>query len=339
MTNKNTQDLLTAQTDHVDPTLLAYQRKQTITSAAFKELENIVTTQFTWENLPDDVPIDYIERSLFYNQSVLAFKDPVMGLMFGTGTASGINHYGMPTTYELVSPSLQTLNMKTKYEIGKDSVMLRGEDSMFAQTSSTTMAFNPANLSGMGNYMTNYQIVMLYASLMERGRSIQQSNLDGLAQPYVVAVDGGNETRAKLIMNKILNNEPIIFDTEEAQGQTVQDMISIMSLDPKYYVNDLEDYYKNMRNSALTFFGIDNFDTDKKERSLTGEINANNMQIALAFANRLRYREEFADKVNKMFGTDIKVYATIDKGDSDEQVYDNISRTVPRRDDSEERDI
>ena len=54
-----------------------------------------------------------------------------------------------------------------------------------------------------------------------------------------------------------------------------------------------------------------NSTVEKKERLLVDETNANNAYIEMSLDLGLKQRQYAADKINAMFGTNIKVVATI----------------------------
>ena len=60
-------------------------------------------------------------------------------------------------------------------------------------------------------------------------------------------------------------------------------------------------------NEALTFLGINNANTDKKERLITDEVRANDEQLYIARQIMLNARKQACDEINKMFGLNIDV--------------------------------
>ena len=60
-------------------------------------------------------------------------------------------------------------------------------------------------------------------------------------------------------------------------------------------------------NEALTFLGINNANTDKKERLITDEVKANDEQLYVARQVMLNARKQACEEINKMFGLNIDV--------------------------------
>ena len=60
-------------------------------------------------------------------------------------------------------------------------------------------------------------------------------------------------------------------------------------------------------NEALTFLGINNANTDKKERLITDEVKANDEQLFVARQVMLNARKMACKEINEMFGLNIDV--------------------------------
>ena len=82
----------------------------------------------------------------------------------------------------------------------------------------------------------------------------------------------------------------------------------------------------NLWNEALTFLGIKNANTDKRERLITAEVDANDQNIQSNLQIMLTARERAAEKINKLFGLNIKV--TI-RGEENEPVHNGAEVSDP----------
>ena len=63
----------------------------------------------------------------------------------------------------------------------------------------------------------------------------------------------------------------------------------------------------NVWNECLTTLGINNANTEKRERLITDEVEANNEMIEICSDVMLKAREEACKRINNMFGLNIKV--------------------------------
>jgi len=69
-------------------------------------------------------------------------------------------------------------------------------------------------------------------------------------------------------------------------------------------------------NMVLSLLGVDNTNTEKRERMLTNEIESNDEEIMLMRRSRLFNRKQFCDAVNKRFGLSIDVRYWAGESDS-----------------------
>lgn len=97
------------------------------------------------------------------------------------------------------------------------------------------------------------------------------------------------------------------------------------------------DIHKNMVwNEAMTFLGIDNANTDKKERLVENEVTANNGQVEASRYIMLNARRQACKQINEMFAEELqdkKVWVTFrttnekiyEEKEAEEEQY-NVSR-------------
>ena len=86
------------------------------------------------------------------------------------------------------------------------------------------------------------------------------------------------------------------------------DGINVLRTDAPFVSDKLEEYKRNVWSEALSFLGINNVMTEKKERLVTGEVEANNQLIDLSAQVGLLTRQQAADKFNILYpGHNIKV--------------------------------
>jgi hypothetical protein len=89
------------------------------------------------------------------------------------------------------------------------------------------------------------------------------------------------------------------FSKKEIQKLTVYDSRESQIL-------DMWDIYDKFKHEFLTYFGINNTETEKKERMITDEVNANNELIAHGFyESQYLCRLDFCSRCNEHFGWNI----------------------------------
>ena len=142
-------------------------------------------------------------------------------------------------------------------------------------------------------------------------------------------------------MQQYQGNEPAIYADMDFDPKSLQ----CINLNIPYLVDKLQAAKHDIINECYTLLGISNANTDKKERLIVDEVNANDGQILATTNNMLMMRQLACDQINKMFGLNVSVkLRTASGGDNDaftngyestttEQVYDNTSeRSAPAGD-------
>ena len=99
-------------------------------------------------------------------------------------------------------------------------------------------------------------------------------------------------------------NEPVIIGN--AQGFSL-DSVKVLNTASPYVGDKLNILKRQIWNEALTFLGIENVSSDKKERLVSDEVETNLGAVAAQRYTLLNSRREAAEKINKMFGTNIEV--------------------------------
>lgn len=297
---------------------------ETLRMICFKDLYRIVKSIYKWDGL-EGIPVGYIEDSLLFNTSLIFFKYNDK-LMAGTGSCEGINHYGLPIYYNLMSPAMEASQIKMKYTLGEDAVLLRSDEPFSFSTNNNVSMF----MFQPNGAMSDISIIWYYADMLANVRMTQRLNMKALRQPFVIATTPENEMSVKAMYSDIDDYKDAIFTQKTkkkdlTQSNAISDNFDVMNLKVDYNIDRLEDQYNNIRNKCLSYFGVNNYQTDKKERSIVDEVNANNTQIELATQRNLQLREEAAEKTNKLFGTNITVKLSSD-------VYTNT--TLEREDET-----
>lgn len=85
------------------------------------------------------------------------------------------------------------------------------------------------------------------------------------------------------------------------------DAFQVFDITTPYVGNDLQTYKHQLWNEALTYLGIENVNTDKKERLISDEVVNNMGDVEAERFTRLNARKQACDEINKLFGLDVKV--------------------------------
>lgn len=85
------------------------------------------------------------------------------------------------------------------------------------------------------------------------------------------------------------------------------DAFQVFDTTTPYVGNELQTYKHQIWNEALTYLGIENVNTDKKERLISDEVVNNMGDVEAERFTRLNARKQACDEINKLFGLDVKV--------------------------------
>ena len=69
----------------------------------------------------------------------------------------------------------------------------------------------------------------------------------------------------------------------------------------------------------MTWLGLNNANTEKKERLIVDEVNSNNMHILMNLDLEFKNREKACEEINKRYGLNIKVVKAIDEFAEEQQ--------------------
>lgn len=293
-------------------------RKKSMSSAAvmnqrtyhyyLNRLRAVAMSMFHWEGLPDTVNERFLEMTLLENGLALFFKDPDLGELALPATLGGkMNVYDIPTVRRAYAANdyRASLNQNDSVVIW-DNVwhgVIVGDLEMFAQR------------------------------LMDIERSIDV-NVKQQKTPLIIRTTENQRLTMKNLFMQIDDNEYVIFGDKALD----LDGVKVLRTDSPYVADKLESLRKQKWHEALSYLGIENNDSEKKERLVTGEVLSNSGNVSSQRDIRMVVRQQACDEINRMFGLNVSVsyrqpvYTLSDMdytdgndvegGEANEQVYD-----------------
>ena len=99
------------------------------------------------------------------------------------------------------------------------------------------------------------------------------------------------------------DNEPVIYGDKNLDTND----ISVLNTTAPIVFDKLQIQKTNVLNECLTFLGINNANTDKRERLVTNEVESNNEMIQVNSDVMLEARKQACKEINEMFGLNISV--------------------------------
>lgn len=243
-----------------------------------ERLTELSVSMFEWEGLPDTVDARYIEMQLFETGAVVYFNDEIIGNLCLTCIPQGrLDVYGVPIlrrAYSMYNNYSRTLS-------GKDSVIV------------------------YNNYLriNSVETVTMFARKLYLIDRIIDVNMH--AQRTPVLIQGTEKQRLSLLnlYKEYEGNVPVIFGDKSLDLQSLK----VLKTDAPYIIDKLQNYKSQVWNEALTYLGISNLNVQKRERLITDEVTRSQGGTIANRYSRLNARREGAERINRMFGTDIEV--------------------------------
>ena len=241
---------------------------------------------FVWENLPDSIDEEFLNTSLFIDGMVTFFEKDGKLYALNCGLGGKINEYYEPTELILANPVLGSAT----FTRDKDCVV------MF-----NTKADKEAITGIRGLYPLIHQTATLLADNIV---SINCAQINTRVQALVVADSTAQKNSAELVMKELYSGKPF-----KVLEDTMIDKIKVnpITANPAANITELVELHQYIIANFYNNIGIKTNYQMKKERLITDEINSLNDFLAVSLDSMLSARTAAVDKINKMFGTNIKV--------------------------------
>ena len=102
---------------------------------------------------------------------------------------------------------------------------------------------------------------------------------------------------------KVDNGDPWIF----ANKGLDLDAFDTFDTSSPYIANEAQNYKHQIWNEVLTYLGVENVNTDKKERLISDEVINNMGDVEAERFTRLNARKQACEEINELFGLDVDV--------------------------------
>lgn len=234
---------------------------------------------FEWHGLPNGIDEKHIEKYLFNEGSCMFFEDPGLGWMVSKCLHSGdLNYYDDPTElYPVATNYMETRS----YSPGKDCVFIQNNRYRIPTRRTTR----------------------LYAARITEIQRTADINI--IAQKTPVIVKGSEKQRLSLksMLRSWFGNEPLIFGDKSLDTSEMK----VLNTAAPVVFDKLTIEKNKAWNEFMTAIGVNNANTDKRERQVVEEVLANDEQILLSGYTMLSTRERAAEQISALCGQKVSV--------------------------------
>ena len=241
-------------------------------------LTELAISMFEWTGLPESVDSRYIELHLFSNGCMVYFDDEVMGNLCLDFTYNDrLDVYGYP----ILRRAYSNYNRYNRLLKNSNSVIIWN------------------NLL----HIPSEADIRAYARRLWMLDRIIDVNAN--AQKTPILVQGNEKQRLSLVnlYKEYDGNTPVIFGDSSLNTEGLKSI----STGAPYVADRIYELKTQIWNEALTYLGISNINIQKKERLITDEVTRNQGGTVASRYSRLEARRQAVERINDMFGTNIKV--------------------------------
>ena len=266
----------------------------------FMALRQVCISIFEWENLPASMDQRKLELDLFNKGAAAGLYDKNSGVInTGVSAAGSLNIYGYPSALNCYSYGYNEFrNLYTG--------LIKDENGNVLNDKEKQAVYIMNNF----DHLPTISMVEEYARRLAEAQRTIDVNVAAQRTPILIQCNENELLTLKNVYAQYLGNEPVIF----ADKNNSVDMSSLKAIktDAPYIVDKLVQYKKELWNEFLTRIGVNNIQTEKRERLITDEANQNNELINLNLQAFFKTRKLAAKQLNELFDLDIKVKVSSD---------------------------
>lgn len=278
----------------------AYMNNRTF-QQYYNRLTELALSMFEWKNLPSSVDARFLEMCLYKDGKAIFFKDEVLGYLGLQCTINGeLNVYRIP--------------------INRRAYAVNGYQKQLNENDSVIIYNNYIRTNSM------LDVEMFSKRLYNLDRAIDV-NANAQKTPVLIQCDENQRLIMKNLYKQYEGNEPFIFGAKGLDANALK----VLQTGAPYVADKLYELKIQLWNEALTYLGISNINTVKKERMISDEVARNQGGVVASRYSRLEARRQACKQINEMFGLDIWVDYREDFQDIAEEQNNNEEEEIEYR--------
>lgn len=245
----------------------------------FYRFQALAINMFKWNGLPDTIDERFLEYTLFCDGMAVFFKDEIMEEYLALQCMIGgeLNVYRIP-------------KYRRAYAVNGYNKVLTPENSV--------IIFN--------NYLRqpSFRTTQLYAQRVADIDRTIDVNVAQQKTPMLILCEESQKLTMLNVYKNYAGNMPVIYGNKG--GFKVEDF-TVLKTDAPFVADKLEELKRVKINEAMTFYGIENDSTPKKERKVGAEVTSNLGEVEAQRTIMLNGRRQAARQINEMFGLNVSV--------------------------------
>lgn len=251
--------------------------------------ESLAIAAFEWEGLPEGIDPRAVEYVLLHYGIGAIFSDCGGYLFAQAAPADNINMFYNPNRINLYAPSGQFWERHCNLHVDPNGDL---------QNADAVACFDNMTRRPLMYYLENY------ARRLATIDRVIDVNVGAQRTPWIISGPEEAKGSKKHLISELEANEQFI-SVNDQMGNFIG--YEVLNTNAPYVADKLHDLKNAILNEAVTFIGIDNANTDKRERLNTQEVLSNNEQVMTLRNSRMKARKDFCKRVGDLWGLVINV--------------------------------
>ena len=250
---------------------------------------------------PNEWSRDYLLDLLLFEGYVL-ITDTDVGIVPIRSGLTGYNYMNFPIETHSELPILGTI----KRTLGKDAELI------YLEWDETRTFFN------------FNETIRIFAEKLASCDAGIDVNIMNSKLAYIAEAESKAQAEAiKDLMDDVSVGEPLVVYRKDSISTTPMQLLT-NNLRQNFIAGDIQDTKRTIYNELFTYLGINNANTDKKERLITSEVDSNYEELVVNVYNMEENVKRCVERVKKMFPSlNFNIKLKFDSSSREEKMYND----------------
>lgn len=244
----------------------------------FNRLLELAISMYEWKNLPKEIDERYLELTLCEQGHAVFFKDEELDKYLATKVALG----GRFDVY------LRPINYRAYASNGYNNQLSNDNSVLIYNNYLHTNTIDELKLFAMKLYDVDASVIV---------------NAKAQKTPILISCDENQRLSMKNAYMDYEGNMPVIYGDTNLNPNS----INVINTQAPYVADRLYTLKKEIWGEAMTYLGISNLTSNKKERLITNEVAHSQGSVISSRHSRLEQRRQACEKINEMYGLNLEV--------------------------------